>query len=39
MNTCANYGERVLNLGCVNCNEEAYLGEQEALTLEQSPIT
>lgn len=31
MKTCENCGERVYNLGCVYCNEEAYIAEQEAL--------
>lgn len=37
MNVCLNCGERVYSLGCVNCNEEAYIAEQEALTVEPSP--
>lgn len=32
METCENCGERVYNLGCVNCNEPAYIEEQERLT-------
>lgn len=31
MTTCPDCGERVYNLGCVNCNEIAYIEEQEAL--------
>lgn len=30
--TCENCGCRVYNLGCVNCNEEAYIAEQDTLT-------
>lgn len=30
--TCPDCGERVYNLGCVNCNEPAYIEEQEQLT-------
>ena len=30
--TCPDCGERVYNLGCVNCNEAAYIEEQERLT-------
>lgn len=30
MKTCPDCGERVYNLGCVNCNEAAYI-EQQAL--------
>ena len=30
--TCPDCGERVYNLGCVNCNEPAYIEEQEMLT-------
>jgi hypothetical protein len=29
--TCPDCGERVYKLGCVNCNEEAYIAEQEVL--------
>lgn len=32
MKTCPDCGERVYNLGCVNCNEPAYIEEQERLT-------
>ena len=32
MHTCPDCGERVYNLGCVNCNEIAYIEEQERLT-------
>jgi hypothetical protein len=32
MKTCPDCGERVYNLGCVNCNEMAYIEEQEMLT-------
>ena len=32
MKTCEDCGERVYNLGCVNCNEPAYIEEQEMLT-------
>lgn len=32
MKTCPDCGERVYNLGCVNCNESAYIDEQERLT-------
>lgn len=32
MKTCPDCGSRVYNLGCVNCNEEAYIAEQERLT-------
>lgn len=32
MKTCENCGSRVYNLGCVNCDEEAYIEEQECLT-------
>lgn len=32
MKTCPDCGERVYNLGCVNCNEPAYIEEQEQLT-------
>jgi hypothetical protein len=28
MKTCPDCGERVYNLGCVNCNEAAYIDEQ-----------
>lgn len=28
MHTCPDCGERVYNLGCVNCNEQAYIDEQ-----------
>lgn len=31
MKTCPDCGERVYKLGCVNCNEAAYIAEQEAL--------
>lgn len=31
MKTCPDCGERVYNLGCVNCNEMAYIEEQERL--------
>lgn len=31
MKTCPDCGERVYNLGCVNCNEEAYIEEQVRL--------
>ena len=29
MKTCPDCGERVYKLGCVNCNEAAYIAEQE----------
>lgn len=32
MNTCPDCGERVYSLGCTNCNEAAYIDEQELLT-------
>lgn len=32
MKTCPDCGERVYNLGCVNCNESAYIEEQIQLT-------
>lgn len=32
MKTCPDCGERVYNLGCVNCNKDAYIAEQEMLT-------
>ena len=32
MRTCPDCGERVYSLGCVNCNEAAYIEEQEQLT-------
>jgi hypothetical protein len=32
MKTCPNCGCRVYKLGCVNCDEEAYIAEQEAMT-------
>lgn len=32
MKTCENCGSRVYSLGCVNCDEEAYISEQERLT-------
>ena len=32
MKTCENCGSRVYNLGCVNCDEENYIEEQEYLT-------
>lgn len=32
MRTCPDCGERVYNLGCVNCNEVAYIEEQERMT-------
>jgi hypothetical protein len=32
MKTCPNCGERVYNLGCVNCDEAAYIEEQQQLT-------
>lgn len=32
MKTCPDCGERVYNLGCVNCNEAAYIQEQIELT-------
>ena len=31
MKTCEDCGSRVYNLGCVNCNEEAYIAEQVRL--------
>jgi hypothetical protein len=37
MKTCENCGERVYNLGCVNCNEMAYIEEQDRLTDLQYP--
>lgn len=35
MRTCENCGCRVYSLGCVNCDEEAYISEQEGFTNEQ----
>ena len=32
MNTCPDCGSRVYKLGCVNCNEAAYIEEQEQFT-------
>jgi hypothetical protein len=32
MKTCPDCGERVYSLGCTNCNEVAYINEQERLT-------
>lgn len=32
MKTCPDCGERVYSLGCVNCNEAAYIEEQIMLT-------
>lgn len=32
MTTCENCGCRVYKLGCVNCNEIAYIEEQDVLT-------
>lgn len=32
MKTCEDCGCRVYNLGCVNCNEETYIKEQDAMT-------
>jgi hypothetical protein len=29
--SCPDCGERVYKLGCTNCNETAYIAEQEAL--------
>jgi hypothetical protein len=37
MKTCPDCGERVYNLGCTNCNEEAYIEEQDMLTELQYP--
>ncbi len=37
MKTCPDCGSRVYSKGCVNCNEEAYIAEQEALTDLQYP--
>jgi hypothetical protein len=34
MKTCPECGERVYKLGCVNCDEDAYIAEQEARTAE-----
>lgn len=31
MKTCPNCGERVYRLGCVNCDEAAYIEQQEML--------
>ena len=31
MKTCPDCGERVYKLGCVNCNEAAYIEEQRQL--------
>lgn len=31
MKTCENCGERVYKLGCVNCNEAAYIADQVEL--------
>ncbi len=32
MKTCPDCGSRVYKLGCVNCDEDAYIAEQEMLT-------
>ena len=32
MKACENCGSRVYTLGCVNCDEDAYIAEQERLT-------
>lgn len=32
MTICENCGCRVYNLGCVNCNEVAYIEEQDYMT-------
>jgi hypothetical protein len=32
MKTCPECGGRVYSRGCVNCDEDAYITEQEALT-------
>jgi hypothetical protein len=32
MDTCESCGSKVYNLGCVNCDETAYIYEQERLT-------
>lgn len=37
MKTCPDCGSRVYDLGCVNCNELAYIEEQEMLTELQYP--
>lgn len=37
MKTCPDCGERIYNLGCVNCNEQDYINEQERLTDMQYP--
>ena len=31
MKTCPDCGERVYNVGCVNCNEAAYIQEQREM--------
>ncbi len=38
MKTCPDCGERVYNLGCVNCNEAAYIEEQERLNALDPPF-
>lgn len=35
--TCPDCGSRVYKLGCVNCDEENYIAEQEYLTQLQYP--
>lgn len=37
--TCPNCGSRVYSLGCVYCDEDAYIAEQEHLTDIQYPET
>lgn len=36
MRTCENCGCRVYSLGCVNCDEEAYIEEQEMRTEQET---
>jgi hypothetical protein len=35
MKTCENCGCRVYALGCVNCNEDAYIDQQERIDVER----
>ena len=37
MKTCENCGSRVYSLGCVSCDEENYIAEQESLTAREYP--
>jgi len=34
--TCENCGSRIFNLGCVSCNEEDYIGEQNMFEIEET---